>query len=190
MRVHRRQRERLNPDEARLLSELHRKGEVTIAPESAESSLAYAQEHIFERVSVCQDHEVLTEALRHGRGRISHKQLKASLSLQESAGTILRNGNEIATTASLKREREIIDCINRGIGEVERLGGSNRFIVSDRLNPEQKHVVEFVLESRDRAVNIAGAAGTGKTVDSARTASRTSRSRARCSCHCAHGQCC
>ena len=43
------------------------------------------------------------------------------------------------------------------------LGGSNRFIISDRLNPEQKHVVEFVLDSRDRAVNISGAAGTGKT---------------------------
>jgi ATP-dependent exoDNAse (exonuclease V) alpha subunit len=31
------------------------------------------------------------------------------------------------------------------------------------LNPEQKQVVEFVLNSRDKAVNISGAAGTGKT---------------------------
>ena len=161
--VHKRQRERLNPDEVRLLTELHCKGELTMTPEPAASSLAYAHEHIFERVSVCQDHEVLTEALRHGRGRISHKQLKACLSLQESVGTILRNGNEIATAASLKREREIIEFINRGIGGFERLDGSKRFIVSDRLNPEQKQVVEFVMGSRDRAVNINGAAGTGKT---------------------------
>ncbi len=160
--VHLRQRERLDPEEARLLSELH-KGEVTITPESAASSLAYAQEHIFERVSVCQDHEIFTEALRNGRGRIQYYHLKASLSRQESVGTILRKGNEIATTASLKREREIIQFINSGIGGFEPLGGSNRFIICDRLNPEQKHVVEFVLGSRDRAVNITGAAGTGKT---------------------------
>jgi conjugative relaxase-like TrwC/TraI family protein len=161
--VHARQRERLNPEEARLLSELQSKGEAAFTPESAESSLSYAQEHIFERVSVCQDHEVLTEALRHGRGRIRHKQLKACLSLQESSGTVLRNGNEIATTASLKREREIIESINRGIGGFERMDGNNSFVISDRLNPEQKRVVEFVLGSRDKAVNISGAAGTGKT---------------------------
>src|SRR5206468_3620201 len=50
-----------------------------------------------------------------------------------------------------------------GMGGFERLGGSSQFIVSDRLRPEQKAVVESVLNSRDRAVNISGAAGTGKT---------------------------
>ena len=37
------------------------------------------------------------------------------------------------------------------------------FIASDRLRPEQKRVVEFVLDSRDHVVAISGAAGTGKT---------------------------
>ncbi|RPH76569.1 MAG: hypothetical protein EHM80_14360, partial [Nitrospiraceae bacterium] len=157
-----RQRERLDPEEAHLISTLHHEGEGWVPMESAGPSLTYAQEHIFERISVCRDHEILTEALRHGRGRLSHEQLNANLSLQESLGAILRDGTEIATAASLKREREIIDCINRGVGGFEPLGHSE-FLVSDRLNPEQKHVVEFVLGSRDRAVNIAGAAGTGKT---------------------------
>jgi ATP-dependent exoDNAse (exonuclease V) alpha subunit len=57
----------------------------------------------------------------------------------------------------------MIDAVNRGIGRFEPLGGRARFLVSDRLIPEQKHAVEFVLESRDRAVSISGAAGTGKT---------------------------
>jgi len=52
---------------------------VAITPESAASSLTYAQEHIFQRILVCQDHDVLTEAFRHGRGRIGHMQLKACL---------------------------------------------------------------------------------------------------------------
>jgi hypothetical protein len=109
-------------------------------------------------VSVCRGHEILTEALRNGRGRISHEQLKANMFFQESLGAILRNGTEIATTASPNREREIIGYVNHGIGCFEPLG-RDQFLVSDRLNPEQKHVVEFVLGSRDRAVNIAGAAG-------------------------------
>jgi conjugative relaxase-like TrwC/TraI family protein len=160
--VRARQRARLNPDEERLLSKLHHSGEVWVPIEPAAPSLTYSQEHVFERVSVCRDHEILTEALRHGRGRLSHEQLKANLSLHESLRTIVRNGTEIATAAGLKREREIIDCINRGIGGFEPLG-HGQFLASDRLNPEQKHVVKFVLGSRDRAINIAGAAGTGKT---------------------------
>lgn len=161
--VHKRQRERLSPEEAQSLAELHPKpARLILFPDSAYASLFYAQKHIFERVSVCNDHEILTEALRHGRGRVSHQQLKAFLTLQETSGDIVRSGAEIATTASLKREREVIHCINDGIGGFEPLGNS-AFMVSDRLNPEQKHVVEFVLASRDGAINITGAAGTGKT---------------------------
>jgi conjugative relaxase-like TrwC/TraI family protein len=158
------QRERLAPEEVRLIAELRPPwGKETIAVKSPAPSLLYAQAHIFERVSVCHDHEMLAEALRHGRGHISHNALKASLRLLESAGVLLRDGTEIATKESLKREREIIDSINRGIGGFDRLGGSGEFNISDRLNPEQKQVVRFVLSSRDRAVNISGAAGTGKT---------------------------
>ena len=40
---------------------------------------------------------------------------------------------------------------------------TNRYIPSFRLNPEQNEVIQFVLNSRDRTVNIRGAAGTGKT---------------------------
>jgi ATP-dependent exoDNAse (exonuclease V) alpha subunit len=57
----------------------------------------------------------------------------------------------------------MIDWVNRGIGRFDRLGADNQFVASDRLRPEQKHSVEFVLNSRDRAINIRGAAGTGKT---------------------------
>ena len=44
-----------------------------------------------------------------------------------------------------------------------RLGGTHPFRVSTRLNAEQRQVVEFVLDSHDRAINLSGAAGTGKT---------------------------
>jgi ATP-dependent exoDNAse (exonuclease V) alpha subunit len=89
--------------------------------------------------------------------------LKGELNLQESAGKVLRSGREIATAVSLERERNMIAAVNRGLGAFARLGDTRSPVVSYRLRPEQKHAVEFVLQSRDRAVSISGAAGTGKT---------------------------
>jgi conjugative relaxase-like TrwC/TraI family protein len=158
------QRARLTIEESRQLKSFAgkaRSGDISF--DGSNPSLQYAKDHVFERVSVTKDHEILGEALRHGRGRISCQELKRSLALEESSGAILRHGDEIATKASLRREREMIDCINRGIGACPRLGGNFWFEPAARLSPEQRQVVEFVLDSRDRAVNIRGAAGTGKT---------------------------
>jgi conjugative relaxase-like TrwC/TraI family protein len=159
-----RQRERLTPDETQTLGAVRGAARLTsVVVDSSAPSLEHAAEHIFERVSVAPDHELLTEALRHGRGRIRLAELKGELHLQESTGKVLRSRHEVATAASLERERSMIAAINGGLGSFEPLGGTNPFVVSDRLRPEQKHAVEFVLQSRDRAVSISGAAGTGKT---------------------------
>jgi conjugative relaxase-like TrwC/TraI family protein len=166
--VRERQNARLTPAEAQTISWLrenalaaanaHSRGR-----ENASPSLLYAQEHIFERVSVARDHELLTEALRHGRGRIALKETKGLLQLGEASGQFIRAGDELATRNSLDREQQMIAAVNRGVAQFEPLGGNQEFVASDRLRPEQKHAVEFVLSCRDRAVNIRGAAGTGKT---------------------------
>jgi conjugative relaxase-like TrwC/TraI family protein len=162
--VRKRQRDRLTEEEARILAELRRKRPALPAiPETAEHALQYAINHIFERVSVAPDYEVLAEALRHGRGQVDHEQLKGTLALQDSAGNILREGTDIATTESCGRERNMIDAINRGTNAFDRLGGKHRFVAPAHLRPEQKQAVEFLLDSRDLAVNLRGAAGTGKT---------------------------
>jgi conjugative relaxase-like TrwC/TraI family protein len=161
LEMRKRQFSRLTPAEKSLLDGLRREPN-TMTLGSGEASLEYAKDHFFERVSVATDYEILAEALRHGRGQIDPENLKSILNFQGLSGTILRSGNEIATAASLKREKEMIECINSGIGRFERLG-KKLFIASDRLSPEQRRAVEFVLKSRDRAVNIRGAAGTGKT---------------------------
>jgi conjugative relaxase-like TrwC/TraI family protein len=162
--LRKRQRARLAPNEEQALGSVRGAARFTsVAVEASVPSLDHAAEHIFERVSVAPDHELLTEALRHGRGRIRLADLKGELSLQESTGKVLRSGCEVATAASLERERNMIAAINRGLGAFEPLGGPQSFALSDRLGPEQKHAVEFVLQSRDRAVSISGAAGTGKT---------------------------
>lgn len=155
--VRARQRARLTSEEmaelARLRSECR---ERTTSSAPAEPSLRYAEAHIFERLSVAHEHEVLTEALRHGRGRINCAELKGLLALQESSGAILRDGSEIATVESLQREREMIACVNHGMGSCTRLGGDQQFMASDRLRPQQKHAVEFILSSRDPGRKPAG----------------------------------
>ena len=155
---------RLGPGEEEVLTQI-RAERLALAPsmDSSALSLEHAKDHIFERVSVALDHKLLTEALRHGRGRIRLSHLKGELGVQESAGRILRSGREVATETSLERERSMIAAINRGVGGFEPLGAGRPFVASDSLRPEQKNAVEFVLRSRDRAVSISGAAGTGKT---------------------------
>jgi conjugative relaxase-like TrwC/TraI family protein len=166
--VKQRQQTRLSPEEAQTLTQLRETALATgnvpgTIRENAVPSLDYAQEHVFERVSVARDHELLTESLRHGRGRIVLEEVKGVLHLEETSGRIFRYGSEIATRESLDRERGMIAAVNHGIARFEPLGGGSVFVASDRLRPEQKHAVEFVLASRDRTVNIRGAAGTGKT---------------------------
>jgi hypothetical protein len=67
---------------------------------------------VFERVSVAQDYDLLAEALRHGRGRISLTDLRGTMKLEETSGALLRAGSEVATRDSLNRERQMVACIN------------------------------------------------------------------------------
>ena len=58
------QRARLTPDEEKVLVRMRNtQTPPTLSVASSPSSLDYAKDHIFERVSVAQDHELLTEAL-------------------------------------------------------------------------------------------------------------------------------
>ena len=162
--VRQRQRARLAPHEAHRLEAVRGSARfASVGVDSSAPSLDHAAGHIFERVSVAPEHELLTEALRHGRGRIRLSDLKGELNLRESVGRVLRSGRDIATAMSLEREQNMIAAVNRGLGAFEPLGGTSLLAGSDSLRPEQRHAVEFVLQSRDRAVSVSGAAGTGKT---------------------------
>jgi conjugative relaxase-like TrwC/TraI family protein len=167
--VKHRQIVRLTPEEAQTLTELRQQAvEIAqeregLAFEPAAPALRYAEQHLFERRSVVQEHEVLAETLRQGRGRIALAEAKGVLRLEESSGTILRVGHEVATRESLDRERQMIAVINRGIGAFDRLGGDHAFLASDRLRPDQQHAVHQALASRDLAFSLRGAAGVGKT---------------------------
>ena len=167
-KVREQQQARLAPKEKSLLQDLsaqsleQRTNNLQTSCQASES-LQYAKEHLFERNSVVCDHELLAEALRHGRGRLDPGQLRGALDLEQSQGSIIRAGSNLATRESLDRERSMIEVVNRGIGRFERLGGNGNFRPSERLREEQRRAVHQVLDSRDLAINLRGAAGTGKT---------------------------
>jgi conjugative relaxase-like TrwC/TraI family protein len=129
----------------------------------AGASIVYASEHVFERVSVAKDYEIKTEALRHGRGRVELPEVKGVMLADIASGAMLTARGEVATQASLQRERRMVSTIDAGMGKYEALGRGREFVASDRLRPEQKTAVLAVLASRDLAFNMNGAAGTGKT---------------------------
>ncbi len=162
------QQDRMTPNERQTLREvlneaLTKSNRPQINRGMHEASLSYSQEHIFERLSVAREHEVLTEALRHGRGNVDLSDLQGSLSLERAKGTLISAGEEIATHASIQRERDMIAVVNQGTDRYDRLGKGRDFEASAQLRPEQRRAVEAVLDSRDLAINVRGAAGTGKT---------------------------
>jgi hypothetical protein len=108
--VHRTQHSQLTPEERWLLSRLKAgKGVSQLTINSGEASLGYAKDHVFERVSVAKDYEILAETLRHGRGKVDHQELKNRLAIHESLGLVLRNGNQ--TAHSQPAERKGDDCM-------------------------------------------------------------------------------
>jgi conjugative relaxase-like TrwC/TraI family protein len=166
--VRRQQQGRLSPEELQTLDRLrgaslerHRCGPHELSP--AVDSLQHAKDHLFERRSVVHDHELLTEALRYGRGRVDVGQLRGALEIEKSQGTVIHAGGRVATHESLDREQRMAAIVNRGIDNYGRLSGTHEFQPAERLREEQKRAIQQILGSRDFAINLRGAAGTGKT---------------------------
>ena len=161
-----RQYARMSAEERATLKGLH---ETTLERGSihgfapAAASLAFAAEHTFERVSVARDYDLQMEALRHGRGRIELAELKGAMLAEVAGGAMLTARGEIATKETLIREERMIAAVNDGRRQYQPLGKGQEFVVSDRMRPEQKAALLTILDNRDLAISLQGAAGTGKT---------------------------
>jgi hypothetical protein len=166
--VRRQQVERISSEERRSLADfrehaLKRSQTVGVEILQSSSSLQHAEDHLFERKTVAKDHELLTEALRHGRGSVDLNELRGTYELEVSRGKLLHVGGNVATEHSLERERSMVAAVDRGIGRYAALEGEEKLSLSVGLREEQRRAVEAILEFRDLAINLRGAAGTGKT---------------------------
>ena len=166
--VHRLQIERISSQEHAALLNLRRDSQEhtkAIGPEQTpvEAALQHAKEHIFERKTVAKDHELLSEALRFGRGAINLAELRGTYDFEVAQGKLLQLGGNVTTHASLERERHIVAIVDIGTNRYGALGANCHFEPQPSLRPEQRHAVGTILESRDFVINLRGAAGTGKT---------------------------
>jgi conjugative relaxase-like TrwC/TraI family protein len=166
--VREQQQARLSPDEKLSIGQIRHDSlehtrDLPDEISRTQDSLQYAKEHLFERRSVVHDYELLAEALQHGRGQVDLGQLRGLLQVEQSQGELIHAGNRLATRESLDREQRMVALVNKNIGQYPRLGGTHEFRPDEYLREEQKHAVQQILDSRDFAVNLRGAAGTGKT---------------------------
>jgi conjugative relaxase-like TrwC/TraI family protein len=127
----------------------------------AEKAVIWAEEHLFERRSVVQEHELWRHALEYARGQ--------SVSLPELQSATRGRGylryddhpGEITTREHLERELEIVDLVRRGICECAPMVVGHT--PSSRLDAEQQQAVSSILLSSNFATLFRGGAGTGKS---------------------------
>ena len=117
-----------------------------------------ACEHVFERLSVTEEHQILTEALRFARGGFTPEELKTALDAHPG---LLRKNGTVTTQEARAREKRLIDLVNASIGCCPPLHRGFQAVGS--LSDEQRGVVDTVLRSADGVIGLRGGAGTGKT---------------------------
>jgi conjugative relaxase-like TrwC/TraI family protein len=127
-------------------------------PEVVVAALAFARDHVFERLSVVPEHELLRHALAFRRGEVTLEALGKALALDPE---FIQKGGEVTTREAVARERQLIALVNRGIGVHPKLCREPQ--PNARLTEEQRHAVATILRSTDGVVCLRGGAGTGKT---------------------------
>lgn len=161
------QLERLTPEGKEELNEVSSRAQGNMnAPEhdlwyEASRSVQFAIDHTFAHVSVSKDITILTEALRHGRGKLALEHVKTALDVQIASGKVFRHGRLLATQESLEREKQMIAAIDSGVNAYAPLGALKPLTCP--LNDAQMEILHSALENRDFAFSIQGAAGVGKT---------------------------
>lgn len=130
----------------------------SLTPELARTALAAARDHVFERLSVAPEHELLRHALAFSRGSSTLEELRKAMALDPE---LIRREGQVTTRTVLALERKLVDLVNRGIGAYGKLCSGQ--VTNTTLTEEQRQAVERILRSRDGVVCLRGGAGTGKT---------------------------
>lgn len=131
-----------------------------LAPVSPLGAVDSARAHVFERLSVVADRDLLREALIAGRGQVTQEELKLGVSVRERDGELIRSGNELASREGLESEQEFTGWAG---AELKRCGKLGTKPDVSGLKPDQAEAVTALLQSRSRVTIFQGDAGTGKT---------------------------
>ena len=136
---------------------------VNFADDAARKAASFAIEHCFVRSAVVTERTLIAEALKQGVGQVSKEQIDFELDHQ---GVLRKDykGKRLATTREiLALEQNMILQARLGRGQCEPLCPMQHPISRDFLNADQRNAVRHIWESRDKVIQIRGAAGVGKT---------------------------
>lgn len=154
----------LTIEETESLRHLTRHGpsESSVKNTSAESCVAWAEEHLFDRRSVVHEHELWRHALEYGRGQNIRLKEIQSVTGQSKYLRDEKYLGRVTTREHLQREWDIVCMVELGRRRFEPFCQSHR-IANPRLDAEQLQAVERILQSRDLLTLFRGGAGTGKS---------------------------
>jgi conjugative relaxase-like TrwC/TraI family protein len=129
--------------------------------QSVQAALTWAEQHVFERRSVVDEHELWRHALEFARGSpIDIGDLKAFSKTRDYIRNFDKPG-KVSTREVLSREWTLIQMAKTG---VEKFGRFNAdYIPIKSLETDQRIAVSRILCSRDFVTLFRGAAGTGKS---------------------------
>ncbi|MCA9280886.1 MAG: relaxase domain-containing protein [Phycisphaeraceae bacterium] len=136
----------------------------------ARQALEWAVRHCFERRSAYPLKRLVADAAMHGLGRVTVEDLWAEVPKLDLVEREVRGQSLVTTRAILEEERAVLGFAVDGKAtqvpvraRIVRESGEDWRFRDDRLDTDQRRVVDHVLDSTDRVVMIRGAAGTGKT---------------------------
>ena len=131
-----------------------------------EKVLKASVDHLFERNSVAQEHEILAEALNQALGAVDVEMLKTGLA-NGAAGVVRLTSSdtallsECATRRGLELEQWAVAFVNATKGTMQPLNAA--YEPGASLSTEQSAAVRAILSTKDRVFSFRGVAGSGKT---------------------------
>lgn len=142
-----------------VIAATERKG-VSTEGGDASAALTAGGAHLFERQSVVDERELLSEALVAGRGAVSVGDLRRELCARLDSKDLVRVGPDVASRETLLAEQEFVNWATLHRRDAASLGHAPS---ASGLASDQAEAVASVLSSRSRVVILQGDAGTGKT---------------------------
>ena len=128
---------------------------------SAAAALSWAEEHVFERHSVVDEHELWRHALEFARGSAfgiaDLKEVSAALEYVRN----FHKPGKVSVREVLEREWSMLQLAKSGVAKFGRF--NSRYITDKALSAEQEAAVMRILGSGDFMTLFRGAAGTGKS---------------------------
>ena len=127
-----------------------------------DEALEWAEEHLFDRKSVVQEHELWRHALEHERGcDMPCEEIRAATERREYIRDEA-NSHKVTTRETLMREWRILELVKQGRQSFDSLN-ANHIIAETTLDADQRAAVATILSSRDFVTLFRGGAGTGKS---------------------------